>query len=132
MAVFDRVQEVPLRGITRPGRGRVALFRTLDRGGKTLNRTECTLKRERREKMPRCSTSSFPPCFTDTLSQVTTMDEAVDSARRGRARTRVSVPRCHTPPAPAAQPFVATLGDTDYAGRLKVATAAFGMLDRVT
>ena len=128
--MLDRVKEVPLRGIAWSCWGRVFSSRILYREEKTLSRTEYTLKRKRKW-MPRLSPSCLTSCFADALSQVTTVEEAVNFTRRSRASTRVSVPRCHTPPAPAAEPFSATSSDTDYAGRLEVATAALGVLDRV-
>ena len=104
-------------------------FRTLDREECTLYRAENSLERK---KVTRFFASSFPPYFPNTLTQVTAMEEAVNSAWRSRARARALVPRRRTPPAPTAQPFIATLSDTYHAGWLEVTAAALRMLDRVT
>ena len=103
--------------------------RTLGREESTLFRAEYTLERK---KVPRFSASGFPPYFPDALPQVAAMKKAIHSARRSRARARMLVPRRRNPPAPAAQPFFATLSDTNHTGWLEVTTAALGMLDRVT
>ena len=128
--MLDRVKEVPLRGIAWSCWGRVSSSRILYREEKTLSRTEYTLKRKRKWR-PRLSPSCLTSCFTDALSQVTTVEEAVNFTRRSRASTGVFVPRCHSPATPAAKPFVATSCDTNDAGRLEVATTALGVLYRV-
>ena len=62
-----------------------------------LDREECTLYRAEnsleRKKVTRFFASSFPPYFPNALTQVTSMEEAVNSAWCSRARAGMSIPR---------------------------------------
>ena len=64
--------------------------RTLDKEECTLCKAEYTLERK---KVPRFSANGFPPYFPNALTQVTSMEEAVNSAWCSRARAGMSVPR---------------------------------------
>ena len=76
-------------------------------------------------------TSGFSSGFPDTLTQVATVKQAINSAWRSWANAGEPVPRRRQPPTPAAEPFVPTLSDADHTCRLKSAAAAFSIVCRV-